>query len=49
MSVKQEQKVYNSAIAFATLVQLATERLDQLRAESEQDDTLLEVLTEELT
>jgi hypothetical protein len=47
--VKQEQKVYNSAIAFATLVQLATERLDQLRAESEQDDTLLKVLTEELT
>ena len=37
LRVKAEQAVYNSAIAFATLVELATERLDQLQAESEQE------------
>jgi len=46
--VKQEQKVYNSAIAFATLVQLATERLDQLKIESEQGDERIESTNTEL-
>lgn len=49
--VKSQLKVYNSAIAFANMVMLANERLNQLQAESEADseqgDTLLEILDTE--